>query len=67
LGRTATKTLPMNVLFVSGPKCPHAQAPSNDHCNPGTPHWHVDTRDMHRPLIQGAHSLKYGDHTEENT
>jgi len=67
LGGTATKWLPMTALFVSGLKRPGAQAASNDHCNPGTPHWYVDTRDMHRPLIQGPHSVKNGDHTEENT
>jgi len=55
------------VLFVSGPKCPHAQAASNDHCNPRTPHWNVNTTDMYRPLIQGPRSLKNGYHTEENT
>ena len=67
LGGTTTKTLPMTVLFVSGPKCPDAQAASNDHCNPGTPHWYVDTSDIHRPLIQSPHSLKNGYHTEEDT
>jgi hypothetical protein len=67
LGGTATTTLPMTVLFVSRPKCPHAQAASNDHCNPGTPHRYVDTSNMHRPLIQRPHSLKNGYHAEENT
>jgi len=62
-----SKRLPTTVLFVSGPKCPHAQAAGNDHCNPGDPHWYVDTSDMHRPLIQRPHSLKNGYHAEEST
>ena len=67
LGGTATNRLPMTVLFVSGPKCPHAQTASNDHCNPGNPRWYVDTSDKYRPLIQSPHSLKNGYHAEENT
>ena len=71
LGGTAatdsSKRLRMTKLFVPGPKCPHAQAASNDHCNPGNPHWHVDTCDLHRPLIQSPHSLNQRYHAEENT
>jgi len=57
----------MTPLFASGLKCPDAQAAGNDHCNPGTPHGYVNISDMHRPLIQGPHSLKNGNPTEENT
>ena len=71
LGGTAatdtTNRLRMTVLFVPGPKCPHAQAASNGHCDPGNPHWHVETCDLHRPLIQSPHSLNHGYHAEENT
>ena len=54
-------------LFVSGPKCPHAQAASNNYYNPRTPHRYVDASHMHRPLIQSPHSLNNGYYTEENT
>jgi hypothetical protein len=67
LGGTATKTLPMTVLFLSRPKSPRAQAASNDYCNPGTPHRYIDTSHMHRPLIQSPYSLNNGYQTEENT
>jgi hypothetical protein len=67
LGGTAIKTLPMPALFVSRPKCPHAQAAGNDYGNPGTPHRHVDTSHIHRPLIQSPYSLKNGYHTEDST
>jgi hypothetical protein len=71
LGGTAatdsTNRLRMTMLFVPGPKCPPAQAASNDHCNPGNPHWHVETSDLHRPLIQSPHSLNHRYHAEENT
>jgi hypothetical protein len=56
--RRRDQELSMTGLFVSGPKCPHAQAASNDRCDPGGPHRHVETCDMHRPLIQSPHRLK---------
>jgi hypothetical protein len=67
LAGAATKRLSTTVLFVSGPKCPYAQAAGDHHSNPGDPDGYVDTSDMHRPLIQCPHSLKNGYHTEEGT
>jgi len=55
------------MLFVSGSKCPHAQAAGDDYCNPGTPHRDVDTTHMHGPLIQSPRSLNSGYDTEDNT
>jgi hypothetical protein len=57
----------MTMLFVPGPECPHAQAASNDHCNPGNPHWYIEISDLRRPLIQSPYSLNHRYHAEENT
>src|SRR5687768_10525480 len=55
------------LLFAQGPKSPHSQSASNDHCNPGGGHWYVEASDMHCPLIRSTYSLKHSDHTEEDT
>jgi len=57
----------MTTLFVPGPKCPDAQTARNDHCNPGYPHWYVETSNMHRPLVQSPHGLNHRYHAEDNT
>jgi hypothetical protein len=64
---TAATVPAMAVLPVRRSKCPDAQATSNDHCNPGSPHRNFNASDMHRPLIQSPHGLKNGDHSEETT
>lgn len=57
----------MTTLSAPGPKCPSAQAASNDHGNPRNPHGYVEDPDLHRPLIQSPHSLKRRYQSEENT
>jgi hypothetical protein len=54
-------------LFPQRRKRPHAQSASNDHCDPGRGHRHLEASDMHWPLVQRPHGLKCGDNTEDDT